>query len=121
MKKVLEGWTEEQKKEKAKEMAENKEVSVSVDGKEWKLGEQFVKFEPYDHVQQEEKYVPHVIEPSYGLGRIMYCIFEHCFKKREADAQRTYFDFPIQIAPIKCSILPLVSKPELDAKVFELK
>lgn len=40
---------------------------------------------------------------------------------REEDAQRTYFDFPVQIAPIKCSILPLISKPALDKKVLELK
>ena len=50
----------------------------------------------------------------------MYCIFEHSFREREQDAQRTYFDFPIQISPIKCSILPLISKPELDKKVLEL-
>ena len=66
---------------------------------------------------QEEKYVPHVIEPSYGIGRILYCIFEHCFKVRAADAQRTYFDFPATIAPLKCSLLPLMNNAEMNKKV----
>ena len=33
---------------------------------------------------------------------------EHCFKVREKDARRTYFDFPPAIAPYKASILPLI-------------
>ena len=32
---------------------------------------------------------PHVIEPSFGVGRIMYAVLEHNFKIREGDEQRT--------------------------------
>lgn len=69
----------------------------------------------------EEKYVPHVIEPSFGIGRVIYCIFEHCFKMREKDAQRTYFDFPAEIAPVKCSLLPLMNQAGMNKKVQEIK
>ena len=31
----------------------------------------------------EEKYIPNVIEPSFGIGRILYAIFEHSFKMRD--------------------------------------
>jgi glycyl-tRNA synthetase len=76
-------------------MEKDKSVTLKVNDKEFKLDEKMLRFERYEQTQHEEKYVPHVIEPSFGLGRIMYCIFEHCFKMREQDAQRTYFDFPI--------------------------
>lgn len=33
--------------------------------------------------------MPGVIEPSFGIGRIMYAIFEHNFRIREGDEQRT--------------------------------
>lgn len=33
--------------------------------------------------------MPGVIEPSFGIGRIMYSIFEHNFRIREGDEQRT--------------------------------
>lgn len=33
--------------------------------------------------------MPSVIEPSFGIGRIMYVIFEHNFHIRENDEQRT--------------------------------
>ena len=36
-----------------------------------------------------EEYVPNVIEPSFGIGRIMYSIFEHNFKVRSDGGQRT--------------------------------
>ena len=36
-----------------------------------------------------EEFVPSVVEPSFGIGRIMYSIFEHNFKVREGDEQRT--------------------------------
>lgn len=36
-----------------------------------------------------EEVIPNVIEPSFGIGRIMYTIFEHTFHIREGDEQRT--------------------------------
>lgn len=36
-----------------------------------------------------EEVVPNVIEPSFGIGRIMYSIFEHTFRVRQGDEQRT--------------------------------
>lgn len=68
----------------------------------------------------EEKYTPSVIEPSFGIGRIIYCIFEHCFKVRAEDQARTYFDFPPLIAPLKCSLLPLMSNTEFNKVVQDL-
>lgn len=36
-----------------------------------------------------EEITPNVIEPSFGIGRIMYSIYEHSFHIREGDEQRT--------------------------------
>eukprot|EP00919_Chromeraceae_sp_WS-2016_P025034 GHVR01059191.1.p1 GENE.GHVR01059191.1~~GHVR01059191.1.p1 ORF type:complete len:540 (+),score=118.51 GHVR01059191.1:539-2158(+) len=70
----------------------------------------------------EEPYTPHVIEPSYGIGRILYAILEHTFRQREHAADndtnkteiRNYLSIPIHIAPIKCSILPISSNIKFD-------
>lgn len=40
-----------------------------------------------------EEVIPNVIEPSFGIGRIMYTIFEHTFQVREGDEQRTVSRF----------------------------
>ena len=36
-----------------------------------------------------EEFVPSVIEPSFGVGRVLYAVFEHNFRVREGDEQRT--------------------------------
>jgi len=59
-----------------------------------------------------EEVVPSVIEPSFGIGRIMYAVFEHSFKCRVGDEQRTFLSLPAVMAPYKCSLLPLSDKPE---------
>lgn len=52
--------------------------------------------------------MPSVIEPSFGIGRIMTGILEHSFSAREGtDGKRRVLSFPAAIAPVKCSLLPL--------------
>ena len=45
-----------------------------------------------------------VIEPSFGIGRILYHLLEHVFYQRKKDEQRTVMAFPAAIAPIKLAI-----------------
>ena len=118
---MVEKWTEEDKKKYFTEMATNNEITLPIGDDGIKLTSEFITLEQKERTVIEEKYTPHVIEPSFGIGRIIYCVFEHCFKVRAKDAQRTYFDFPIQVAPIKCSLLPLMSQPIFTPKIKELK
>merc|ERR1712130_62898 len=53
-----------------------------------------------------ENIVPSVIEPSFGIGRIMYAMLEHSFYARD-DARRTVVGLSPVIAPVTCSVLPL--------------
>lgn len=55
----------------------------------------------------ERKYVPNVIEPSFGIGRIITGMLEHCFSVREGDEQRAVLSFKPAVAPYKAVLLPL--------------
>lgn len=59
-----------------------------------------------------EEIIPSVIEPSFGIGRIMYSLLEHRFQMRDGDEQRCYFSLPPVVAPLKCSVLPLSNNPD---------
>ena len=61
----------------------------------------------------EERFIPHVIEPSFGIDRVVYVIMEHAFRVRPGAEIRTYFQFPSLIAPLKCSVLPLTNHEQL--------
>ncbi|GMH62971.1 hypothetical protein TrRE_jg13483, partial [Triparma retinervis] len=56
---------------------------------------------------QERKFTPSVIEPSFGIGRILYSLLEHSFDVRKDDEQRTFLKFKPAVAPVKCIVLPL--------------
>lgn len=58
------------------------------------------------------EYIPNVIEPSFGIGRIMYSLLEHIFWTREGDEQRCVLSFPPIIAPLKVLIAPLSNNDE---------
>ena len=72
-----------------------------------------------------EEVTPSVIEPSFGVGRIMYSLFEHNFRVRkgkdgEKAETRTFFSLPPSVAPVKCSVLPLSNNPEFAPLVKRL-
>lgn len=73
--------------------------------------------------EHQRVFTPSVIEPSFGIGRIIYCLFEHSFYTRPSKAengQLNVFSFPPLVAPIKCTVLPLVKTQKFDdvAKVI---
>lgn len=67
-----------------------------------------------------EKFVPHVLEASFGIDRPIWCVLEHSFMETE---KRTFFAIDKSIAPVQIGVFPLVSKDELPKKaqdVFDL-
>ncbi|CAM9565940.1 unnamed protein product [Ectocarpus sp. 12 AP-2014] len=65
----------------------------------------------------EIKFTPSVIEPSFGIGRILHSLLEHSFYVREAeegaddkDMKRGVMAFRPLVAPIKCAVFPLSSQ-----------
>lgn len=68
---------------------------------------QMVKIEESTETLHVLEYIPSVIEPSFGIGRIMYSLLEHSFYQRDGDEQRTVLAFPACIAPTKVLVAPL--------------
>lgn len=64
------------------------------------------------------KFVPHVLELSFGVDRNFYSLLELCYKEEK---ERSLFTFPRNLAPFDCGLFPLVSKDGLDEKASELK
>jgi glycyl-tRNA synthetase (class II) len=46
-----------------------------------------VSYSKVKKMVHEEKYMPSVIEPSFGIGRVLYSLLEHSFFQRKADEQ----------------------------------
>ncbi|XP_043595827.1 glycine--tRNA ligase [Bombus pyrosoma] len=95
------------------------EISLSDDTTVF-ITRDMIEIKRYKKTIHVEEIIPCVIEPSFGIGRIMYAIFEHNFKVREGDEKRTYFSLPPIVAPLKCSVLPLSGNNEFVPFVKQL-
>ena len=68
--------------------------------------------------QTNEKYVPHVIEPSLGVDRsFLAVLLSHYHEDGEGDDKRVWLSLPAKLAPYKVAVFPLLkNKPELVEK-----
>lgn len=79
-----------------------------------------VSFKKEKKTVQEVKFTPHVIEPSFGMGRILYAVLEHSFYQREGSEERTVMSFPPRVAPIKVAIFRLTNNAALDTVAVDV-
>lgn len=68
------------------------------------------------------RFIPHVIEPSFGVERLIMAILSEAYTEDEVNGEkRTYLKLPESIAPIKFAVSPLLkNKPELVEKAREI-
>ncbi|MBI5077775.1 MAG: glycine--tRNA ligase [Candidatus Yonathbacteria bacterium] len=76
----------------------------------------------YRDEEAGEKFMPHVIEPSFGLDRTMLAVLLSAYTEDTmGDSPREYLKFHPCVAPIKAAISPLLkNKPELVEKAREV-
>ena len=64
-------------------------------------------------IGQDERYVPHVIEPAAGADRAALSFLVDAYDEEQVGAEpRTVLRFHPRLAPIKVAVLPLVGKDE---------
>ncbi len=85
-------------------------ITVELDGKEIDIPEKGYEIVEKEEKVAGEKFIPHVIEPSFGVDRIFYCILEHnyCETKKKGE-DYTVLKLNPNIAPIKAGVFPLIN------------
>jgi len=94
--------------------------SLSIEGKNIDLRRFLVEKEE-KVVVDRENFIPVVIEPAFGLDRIIYTILDHNLSVRD-DSGYVCLKIPYSISPYDAAILPLMAKDGLDVKansIFE--
>ena len=99
------------------------EFEVCTLGKSVTINKNMVSISIEKKKEHQREFTPSVIEPSFGIGRIIYCLYEHSFYVRQSKAeneQLNVFSFSPLVAPKKCTVLPLVKNDAFDglAKVI---
>jgi glycyl-tRNA synthetase len=63
------------------------------------------------------RFLPHVVEPSFGLDRLVYVALEYAYTKKK---KRTLLSLSRELAPVQMGVFPLVSKDGLPKKAEEV-
>jgi len=72
----------------------------------------------YTDPHTQKKIIPHVIEPSVGINRLLFMILSDRYKEEEG---RTVLKLPFSLAPYKRAVFPLVAnKPDIVKKAQEV-
>lgn len=96
-------------------------TKITVDDAEYEITPDMYSMSVVMEKVSVERYMPSVIEPSFGVGRIMYGLLEHCYEIRDGVEDRCVLKLPPVMAPYKASILPLSNKPELCAVAQDMR
>jgi glycyl-tRNA synthetase len=108
----------------AKELNEKCKISTKIPNTSNEIIEipnDLVKIEKKKKTVHVREYTPNVIEPSFGIGRIIYAIFEHSFWTRPEDSARAVLSFPPLVAPTKVLVVPLMNNKELQEATKKVK
>lgn len=76
------------------------------------LPQDLLKIQKVTQVQTVREYTPNVIEPSFGIGRILYCLLEQVYWHRPQDVARAVLSLPLAVAPTKVLIVPLSAQAQ---------
>ncbi len=86
-------------------------VMVEVDGEQGAVPSTCFEVSRRKEKVSGRKMVPHVIEPSYGVDRLLFSILDHAYTKKE-----DYVVLRLKglVAPVKAGVFPLMAQDGLD-------
>ena len=89
------------------------DLSLS-DGRVIEITEEMIELRVEEEVIHGEYFTPHVIEPAFGIDRIIWHILDHSFIEIEKEGENyTILNLKEKIAPYDIAILPLFDKEKM--------
>jgi len=88
---------------------------VTVDGEEFFIPGNLYQVREEEAEVRGEEVMPHVIEPSYGIDRMIYVALEHSYAEEEVEGEvRKVLRLPPAVAPVQVAVFPLMNRDGLD-------
>lgn len=114
-------------KEINNELSTNGIYELEIEGIKYEITNEMCKWDNIIEKVSTKSFVPHVIEPAYGIGRIIYTLLEHSFYVRNEEVneenngkKRTVLRLPYKISPYIVSVLPLSKHDNLIGRAKEI-
>ncbi len=96
-------------------------VTVEVAGEGYEVSLEAANFGVEEVTESGEQITPHVVEPSFGVGRIVYTLLAHAMDTDVVDGEeRTVLRLPPTVAPTTVGVFPLMDRDGLAEKAREI-
>jgi len=89
-------------------------VSINLNGKDFEIPNNCFEVREVEEKVSGRRFTPNVIEPSFGIDRIFYCVMEHAFWEKK-DNYRVMRLRP-EVSPYDLGVFPLMKKDGLAQK-----
>ncbi|MCK4938175.1 MAG: glycine--tRNA ligase [Methanosarcinales archaeon] len=99
-------------------------ITINVDGEEVTISPDMFEVRQLTETIHGENIVPHVIEPSFGIDRIIYAVLEHAFREEDVEGEeegRIVMGLKSEVAPVQAAIFPLLTRDELKGPAREIE
>jgi|APHM01.1.fsa_nt_gi glycyl-tRNA synthetase (EC 6.1.1.14) len=99
-------------------------VTVTAEDNEYTVPADRVNFRVETVTENGEHIVPHVIEPSFGVDRLVYTLLDHAYREDEIEGEgRTYLALDPTVAPTLVAVFPLTDdeQPRANEIVDDLR
>jgi glycyl-tRNA synthetase len=96
-------------------------VDLDVDGETYTVPTEVTGFSIEEVTESGEHVTPHVVEPSFGIGRLTYTILAHNHREDVVDGEdRAYLSLPPAMAPTFVGVFPLMDRDGLGDRAADL-
>ncbi|WP_247731705.1 glycine--tRNA ligase [Halovivax limisalsi] len=103
------------------EPRDGESVEIDLDGETHEIPVEKTGFAVEEQTESGEHLIPHVIEPSFGVDRLVYTVCHHAYREDEVDGEeRTYLALDPEIAPTFVGVFPLQSDDALESEAREI-
>jgi glycyl-tRNA synthetase len=88
-------------------------VAVELNGDTREVDADVANFSVEEVTESGEHITPHVVEPSFGVGRTVQTLLAHAHETDEVDGEeRTYLSLEPEVAPQDAAVFPLVTNDD---------
>jgi len=96
-------------------------VAVEIGGETHEVPVEETGFAVEERTESGEHITPHVVEPSFGVDRLVYSALIHAHGTDVVDGEeRSFLGLPPAVAPTDVAVVPLMAKDGLDDRAAEI-
>src|SRR5699024_9831984 len=100
---------------------EGETVTVELDDATHEIPTEKTGFAVREEAITGEHVTPHVVEPSFGVDRLVYTVLDHTYREDEIEGEsRSYLGLPPALAPTFVGVFPLMEKDGLGERAREI-